>query len=210
MRITHVLGLAVATALAAWAMPAAAVDFPVTGVVTMNGHAATLPNGSVFAGSAYNPTTGIISAGKFVVPEGSETFATTFGEIDVTYDLEQTNTSSGLVASDGTAAFTTATFTFTITSMTFNGSPVDLGTCTYGPFDADLVGIASSTVLSAEDTNVSIAPVSGATDCGGPTFQSVFNQFLAGTGSVQLELAGNFTPPPDDDLIFKDGFDGTP
>jgi hypothetical protein len=194
------------------ALPIAhATNFAVTGTISVNGNPGTLPSGGTFGDSTYNATTGALSAGKFTFPQATTTFHSDSLGVDVTvnYQLSQTNTSTGQVASDGVAALTQATLKLQIVSAFAAGVvPIPVGTCIFQPIDIDLAGTGSAVGLDLSDASFTI-PTVASTDCGGNGDQ--INAGVAGSNnSMQVHIAGNFTPPPEDDTIFVNGFDPAP
>jgi hypothetical protein len=196
--------LAITALFACASATAGATDFPVTGTITINGNAGTLPTGGTFAGSAYDVTTGDIASGAFTFPVATLSFDTTFGPATATYQFSQTGTSTGQVANDGVAALTNASMKLQVLSATVNSVPLGIGTCVFQPIVLSLAGTGSAAGLDLADPAFTIPPAP-AGDCG--SFASQINDAVAGSNnSTQLLLAGNFTPPPDD-VIFVDGFD---
>lgn len=186
----------------AFAAPAHATVFPVTGTITVNGSAGNLPNGT-FANPIYDPATGTLTAGVFAFPQSSTTINVNgFGDVTVTYQLSQTNTSTALVASDGTAAMTQVDAKIEIISTSL---PISVVPCRFGPIPLDLAGTASATGLDLEDRSFTVPPTTD--NCGG--FKSQINSQLAGSNnSIAPHLDGDFTPPSaDNDKIFINGFD---
>lgn len=186
---------------------ASAANFPVSGTITVNGNAGALPSGGTFGPSSYDGVTGAISSGQFTFPQSELDFNSQFGPVTVTYQLSQTNTSNGQVASDGTAALSQVILKLEVLLVTINSVPVSTGngTCIFQPIDLDLAGTGSASGLDLTDPVFTIPPV-GATDCG--AFSSQINDNIAGNNnSAVMHLAGDFTPPPNDDTIFKNGFD---
>lgn len=204
--------IALVLALQLAALPwAHATNFTVTGTISVNGNPGTLPAGGTFGNSTYNAVTGAISSGKFTFPQSSTTFhSDSLGaDVVVNYQLSQTNASTGEVASDGVAALTVAHMKLQIVSAFAGGVvPIPLGTCIFQPIDFDLSGTGSAAGLELSDAAFTIPQV-GPTDCGG--FGDQINTGVAGSNnSIDIHLAGDFTPPPEDDTIFKNGFDLTP
>jgi len=204
--------IALALALQMAALPVVhATNFAVTGTISVNGNPGALPAGGTFGNSTYNAATGAISSGKFTFPQSSTTFhSDSLGaDVTVTYQLSQTNTSTGQVAFDGVAALTSATLKLQIVSALVAGViPIGVGTCVFQPIPVGLAGTGSSTGLDLSDASFTI-PTVGATDCGG--YGDQINTGVAGSNnSLQMHLAGNFTPPPEDDTIFENGFDLIP
>jgi len=200
--------LAVAASIAAalsFAAPARATHFPVSGTITVSGNAGSLPNGGTFGDSTYDPATGALSVGQFAFPQTSTVVNVPgFGNVTVTYTFNQTNTSTALVAGDGTAAMTQVLAQLSIVSTTL---PLPVTPCRFGPIELDLAGSASSLGLDLEDRAFTVPPTTDS--CGG--FASQINPQLAGDdNSIAMHLAGDFTPPSgdDNDKIFIDGFDG--
>lgn len=186
---------------------AGAVDFPVSGTMTFNGNAGDIPDGSVFAGSSYDSGSGEIGTGNFVFPQSTVTFDSPLGTAVATYVLTQTNSSSGEVWSDATAALTPSSLMLTVVSVTVGGFPFPIGTCVLGPIELELAGTASSTGLSLSDDGFTIPEVAP-TDCSNQG--DTINSAIAGSNNqAALALAGDFTPPADNDTIFENGFDGS-
>ena len=203
---------ALALALQLAVLPLAhATNFTVTGTISVNGNPGTLPAGGTFGNSTYDTVTGAISSGKFTFPPSSTTFhSDSLGaDILVNYQLSQTNTSTGEVATDGVAALTVAHMKLQIVSAFANGVvPIPLGTCVFQPIDFDLSGTGSAAGLDLADAAFTIPGVAP-TDCGG--FGDQINTGVAGSNnSIDIHLAGDFTPPPENDTIFENGFDVTP
>lgn len=200
------LGSAAAAAFALlFGGAAAAADFPVSGSIAFNGNAGALPDGGTFGPSSYAPASGAIAAGRFTFPQATTSFSSTFGSVVVTYLLSQTNTSSGQIGADGTAAFSAVSMKLEVQQVRVGGFPVDVGTCVFQPIDLDLAGTASAAGLDLADASFTVPPV-GASDCGG--YASQINAALAGSNNrIDVHLAGDFTPPADNDTIFADGFE---
>lgn len=185
---------------------AAAVDFPVSGSLTVNGNAAPLPDGGMFVESGYDPVSGAIADGNFVFPEATISFDTPVGTATAIYVLDQIDTSNGEVWADATAALTPATFELTVLHLTlgFLGK-VDVGTCVLGPIEIELAGTASAGGLALGDDGFEI-PALPADACGG--YGDNINGTIAGTDNqAAFDLAGDFTPPADTDTVFANGFD---
>ncbi len=180
---------------------ALATDFVVTGTATMNGNAGSLPANSFFAGSAYDVATGAIASGSFTFPQTTSSN----GSIVVTWRMEQTNTSSGQVASDGVAALTDASFKLTVLSTSIGGFPVPIGTCVFQPITIGLSGTAVSSGLDLVDEQFDI-PEAPPGNCGSVRDQ-INGAFVGSNNRIDLHLAGVFTPPGDGDRIFVDGFE---
>lgn len=202
---TFTVAASVAAALCFVAASAHAANFPVSGAITVNGNAGDLPSGGAFGNSTYDATTGALSAGKFTFPQSSTTIdGGALGNVTVTYQLTQTNTSTALVASDGTAAMTAVSMRLSVVSTSL---PLPVTPCAFEPIALDLTGTGSAAGLDLEDRSFTVPPT--ANSCGG--LASTINAQIAGNNnSIQLHLAGDFTPPSgdDDDKIFVDGFDG--
>lgn len=191
------------------ALPIAqATDFAVTGTITVNGNPGALPAGGTFGDSTYNATTGALSSGKFTFPQATTTFhSDSLGvDVTVTYQVSQTNTSTGQVATDGVAALTQAQLKLKAISAVVGFVPVSFGeTCIFQPIDVDLAGTGAASGLDLADSGFAI-PTVAPTDCNG--YGTQVNNGLAGSNnSLQMHIAGNFAPPPEDDTIFVNGFD---
>ena len=190
-------------ALACASATAQAADFAVTGTITINGTSAPLPAGAKFGDSIYDAQTGLLSVGKFTFPQSSTTInvGPPFGTVTVTYQVTQLNTSTAQVAGDGVAAMTAVQLELAIVSTSL---PVPVTPCRFSPITLDLAGIGTSSALSLEDPAFSVPPT--ADSCGG--FASQINSQLAtSNNSIAPVLTGDFTPPPDTDTIFADGFE---
>ncbi len=195
--------------LVLFSMPALATNFPVTGTLSIDGSPSALPAGGSFGDSTYDSVSGALSAGAFSLPTSTVSFSTQLGTVVATYQLIQTNTSTGTVGSDSVASLTLAQMKLTITSATLNGFPVSLGTCVFQPIDWFLAGTASSTGMQLDDPDFTIPPVA-ASDCAG--YGTTINNAIAGSSkSISLTLSGDFTPPTGTpiDVIFADGFENT-
>jgi hypothetical protein len=203
--MTTLTTLRIALALALFAAPfARATNFPVTGTVTVSGTAGALPGGGTFGDSTYDPASGVLSDGQFVFPEASVTvFISGIGDVTVNYQFSQTNTSTAVVASDGVAAMSVLTASLSIVSTSL---PLTVTPCVFQPIELDLAGTGSAAGLDLSDAAFTVPPTSSS--CGG--FADQINGALAGSNnSLDVHIAGNFTPPmPEDDTIFIDGFDG--
>ncbi|MGA8277162.1 MAG: hypothetical protein WB784_03075 [Rhodanobacteraceae bacterium] len=195
---------AFAWAFACVALPAAATDFPVTGSLSLNGTISPLPDGGVFAGSAYDPVSGLIAPGAFVFPQSTLSFDTTLGTAIVTYVVSQLNTSAGMVEAGGDAGLTETDLQLDVLSLQISGIPIPLGNCTFGPILLDLAGNGSAADLVLGDSGFEIPPVA-ANDCGGYG-GAIDNQIAGSNNDIALDLAGDFTPPTGD-RIFDNGFD---
>lgn len=184
---------------------AQAIDFPVTGAITVNGQLGELPAGGNFASTGYNSSNGLIGTGTFTFPITTETFESEGIVFVLRYQMIQTNTSNGVVESDGITALSTATFKLKVISITASGFPVPIGTCEIQPIVVDLAGTASATALSLSDAQFDI-PAVPAGQCG--SFRDRFNEAFQGeNNSMSLQIAGDFTPPPNTDIIFRNGFE---
>lgn len=187
---------------------ASATNFPVSGTISVNGNPGALPSGGTFGDSTYNAATGDISVGTFTFPQSTTTFhSDSLGaDVTVTYQLSQTNTSSGQVAIDGVAAMTQAHLKLKAISAVVGFIPISFGeTCIFQPIDVDLAGTGSASGLDLSDNGFAI-PTVAPTDCN--NYGSQVNSGLTGSNnSLQMHMAGNFTPPPNNDTIFKNGFD---
>ena len=192
-------------ALSAFAASAAsATNFPVTGSISINGNPGTLPTGGTFGNSTYDAATGAITAGRFTFPQSTTSFDSQLGPIVVTYQLSQTDTSTGQVAAGGAAGLTSAAMELDVLSITISGIPVAVGTCVFQPIVLALTGTGATAGLDLADSGYTIPQVA-ATDCG--DYGSYIDNALAGSNNtIQLHLAGNFTPPSGD-TIFENGFD---
>jgi len=196
---------ALAALLALACQAAAAADFPVSGTLSVNGNSGALPDGGTFGDSTYDAATGVLSAGAFSFPQTTTSFPSDLGTVVVTYRLTQTDTSTGLVDADGTAALTNASLSLNVTHVTISGIPINVGTCVFQPIDIALAGTASATELDLADTGFSIPEVAPSA-CGG--YGDQINQAIAGTNNaIDLVMEGDFTPPAGDDTIFADGFE---
>jgi len=197
-----VVAASIAAALT-FVTPARATNFAVTGTITVNGNAGNLPSGGTFGDSTYDPATGALSVGKFTFPQSSTTINVTgFGDVVVTYQFTQTNTSTALVASDGTAAMTLVVARLSIVST----SPfLPITPCGFSPIGLDLTGTGSAAGLDLEDRSFTVPPTTDA--CGGFANQ-INSQLATSDNSIAPHLDGDFTPPVvDNDKIFIDGFD---
>lgn len=184
---------------------AQAIDFPVTGTVTVNGAPGELPSGGTFANSSYAPTSGLIGAGTFTFPITTETTVSDGITFVLKYQMIQTDTSNGAVAPDGVAALSAATFKLKVISITASGFPLPIGVCEIQPIAVDLAGTASAIGLNLSDAQFDIPQVPVG-QCG--SFRDSFNDaFFGGNNSMTIQLTGDFTPPSTGDLIFRNGFE---
>jgi hypothetical protein len=202
-----------ALALQLAALPGAhAANFPVTGTISVNGNPGALPSGGTFGNSTYDTATGALSSGKFTFPQATTTFHSDDLGVDVTvtYQITQTNTSTGQVATDGVAALTQAHLKLKAISAMVGFIPVSFGeTCIFDPIDVDLAGTGDASGLDLSDAGF-VVPAVAPTDCNG--YGDEVNAGLTGSNnSLDVHIAGNFTPPtPDDDTIFENGFETSP
>ncbi|MEO7430771.1 MAG: hypothetical protein ABIR62_01780 [Dokdonella sp.] len=189
---------------------AGAVEFPVTGTISVNGNPGALPSGGHFGDSTYDAATGDLSAGKFTFPQATTTFHSDALNVDVTvnYQLSQTNSATGQVAMDGVAALSTVQMKLQIVSAFAAGVvPIPVGTCIFQPIDLELAGTGAAGGLDLSDDSFTIPQV-GPNDCGGNGDE--INSGIAGSNnSMQIQMAGDFTPPSANDTIFIDGFDAS-
>lgn len=186
---------------------ASAVSFPVTGTITVNGSPGSLPAGGMFTGSGYDASSGDMAPGVFSFPVATTSFDVAgIGTVVLTYQLSQTNSSGGLVATDGVAALDTAMMKLQILTARIGVIPIGVGTCVFQPIAFELSGTGSAGGLDLEDASFTIPRV-GASDCG--NYGSQINDGIAGSNnSIAMHLSGDFTPPSEDtDTIFKNGFD---
>lgn len=206
-------GAMFALALQLAALPSAqATNFAVTGTISVNGNPGALPSGGTFGNSTYDAATGALSAGKFTFPQATTTFhSDSLGvDVTVTYQVSQTNTSTGQVAEDGVAALTQAHLKLKAISAMVGFVPVSFGeTCIFDPINVDLAGTGDASGLDLSDEGF-VIPTVAPTDCN--NFGDQVNDGLAGSNNtLDLHIAGNFTPPtPEDDTIFENGFEATP
>ena len=198
--------IALAMALQIAALPAVhASNFAVTGTVTFNGNSGALPGGGTFGNSTYDTATGALSSGKFTFPQATTTVPVSgFGNVDVTYQLSQTNTSTALIAPDGIAAMSAVQAKLQIISTSL---PISITPCVFEPIPLEFAGTGSSAGLDLADAAFTIPPAPVG-NCG--LVRDQINNAIAGSNnSMQVQLAGDFTPPPANDTIFVNGFDGT-
>lgn len=185
---------------------ALAETYPVTGLVTLNADSGPLPDGSNFVSSGYDLQVGELAPGQFHFPP--DTISVPYGPftLNVTYQLVQLNQSGAMVLPDGSAMFDPVTLQIDVIAADISGGAVDLGTCSLGPIHLnELVGHGTSVELSTTDPQFVVPPVAPS-DCGG--YGDQINDGMAGSdNAITLKLQGNFTPPPDLDLIFADGFE---
>ena len=204
------LNCALVAACLAMSGIANAANFAVSGTISVNGNPGALPSGGTFGDSTYDTVTGDISSGLFTFPQATTTFhSDSLGaDVTVTYQLSQTNTSTGQVATDGVAALTQAQLKLKAISAVVGVIPISFGnSCIFQPITVDLAGTGSASGLDLSDSSFTIPQV-GSTDCGG--FGSQVNTGIAGSNnSLVMHLAGDFTPPSGNDLIFKNGFDSS-
>lgn len=199
-------GCRIALALTlAWPVASMAVDFPVTGSVSIGGSPGGLPAGSFFAGSDYDAATGAVAAGAFTFPETTSTANAQGVTITVTWQLSQTGTSTGQVAPDGVAALSTASMRLVVLSATASGFPLPLGPCEFQPILLDLAGTGSAAGLVLSDEQFDIPPAAIG-QCGSLR-DSINDAFAGGDNRIDLVVSGDFTPPAGDDVIFADGFE---
>jgi|GEM_PF-1274912 len=199
-------------ALAMLAVPCAqAANFAVSGTISVNGNPGALPSGGTFGDSTYDGATGALSAGKFTFPQSTATFHSEAlgADVTVTYQISQTNTSTGLVAQDGVAALTQAHLKLQAISAFIGFIPISFDdTCVFDPIDVDLAGTgsASGLDLNADGFEIPTVAPSACNNLG-----SQVNEGLTGSNnSLTIHIAGDFTPPtPDDDTIFADGFEAS-
>lgn len=184
---------------------ALAVDFPVAGTLMVNGDPGVLPAGGVFAGSDYDPLSGMIAPGRFTFPVSTETTESGGVVFVVRYQFVQTDTSSGAVAADGIAALTPASFKLTVLSITAGGIPFPIGVCEMQPILVGLAGTAAAAGLQLADEQFDIPEVPPG-QCG--SFRDSFNEAFAGAdNSMNIQVSGDFTPPSTGDVLFDDGFE---
>jgi len=206
MTTANTARVALALAVACAAPFAHATNFAVSGTITVNGNPGALPDGGTFGNSTYNATTGALSSGKFTFPQATTSFPSQIGTVTVTYQLSQTNSSTGQVASDGVAALTQAHLKLQVVSASIGVIPIGIGTCVFQPIDVDLAGTGAASGLDLSDEGFTIPQVASS-DCGG--YGDQINAGVAGSNnSLAMHVAGNFTPPPESDIIFANGFDG--
>jgi hypothetical protein len=199
---------ALATAMVLACNVAGATNFAVTGTISVNGNPGALPSGGTFGNATYNATSGAISSGKFTFPQATLSFDSAVGTVTATYTLSQTNTSTGQVASDGVAALTQTHLKLVVDSARIGVIPIGIGTCVFQPINVDLAGTGAAAGLDLGDDAFTIPSVAS-TDCGG--YGDQVNAGVAGSNNtLQVHIAGNFTPPPEDDTIFANGFDLVP
>ncbi len=189
--------VACALALGVFATAAAATDFTVTGSISINGNTGALPDGT-FLGSSYDPITGAIGAGTFKFPVTT----VSQGANSLTYQLSQTNSSTGLVDGSGVAALSNAAFSVRLINGTYNGFPVTFGaSCIFAPINMALTGTATATGLDLAESGFTIPQTTD--NCN--NFAALMNPAVSGSSNaIQLHIDGDFAPP---DTIFADGFE---
>lgn len=198
--------IALSLALSCVASFAHATTFDVSGTITVNGNPGALPDGGTFDDSTYDAATGELSPGTFSFPQATTTFPSQIGTVTVTYRLSQTNESTGQVAGDGVAALTQAHLKLQVLSAAIGVIPIGIGTCVFQPIDVDLAGTGDASGLHLAAGGFTI-PAVASTDCGG--YGDQINAGVAGSNnSLAMLVAGDFTPPPESDVIFANGFDG--
>lgn len=188
-----------------FSLQANATQYPISsGTIVINGSSDALPAGGTFGDATYDSATGYLSAGKFVFPQAS----ISSGDLSVTYQLTQTDTSGAMVGSNGNVAFTTANMELSIISASYLGFPVSVSPCVFSPIVWDsLGGTASDTGMQISSGVFSVPPTTDA--CG--EFKDQINDALIGNqNSISMNIDGNFTPPAQDDQIFIDGFELQP
>ena len=174
-----------------------------SGSITLNGNISSLSG--TFGPSAYDGNNGTISAGAFNFPQSTIQFSPGGDQqVTVIYQVVQTNTSSGQVASDGVAALTNATMKLHVLSA---HTPAILwnvrSSCDFEPIDVVLGGTGATSGIDLDASGFTI-PAVDASACG--DHGSQLDAGLSGNqNSMKVHLEGDFTPPPD--MIFADGFD---
>lgn len=176
---------------------AAAVDYPVSGTISINGSTGSLPDGS-FEGSSYDPTAGSIGAGAFKFAEAT----VTQGSYSLTYELGQVDTSTGQVDVHGAASLSNAAMSLRLIKGVTPFGPANFGqSCIFSPINLLLSGTASANGLALSSPAFTVLPTTD--DCNG--WASLLNAQMSGsTNTIALNVDGNFTPPG---VIFIDGFD---
>lgn len=180
-----------------------AADFAASGSITLNGNISSLSG--TFGPSTYDGNNGVISAGAFDFPQSTIQFGSGGdSQVTVTYQLVQTDTSSGQVASDGLAALTHATMKLHVIAAHTPAILWSVGTsCDFQPIDVVLDGTGAASGMDLVASGFTI-PAVDASACGGHGSQ--LNAGLSGNQtSTKVHLEGDFTPPSD--IIFADGFD---
>lgn len=203
--------VALAIVLGLAAAPALAVQFPVTGSVSVGGEGGELPPGT-FGDSSYDGSSGELSSGKFAFPTTSVTFDSPLGPVVATYQFEQTNQASATVDTDGIVAFSEAKFRISILSARLGGViPINIGPpCVFEPIEIFLAGTADGSGMSVSDPAFTVPPAPEG-NCG--DYRDQINDALAGAEQgIELFIEGDFTPPPEGnpDLIFVNGFEYGP
>ena len=199
--------LALGALLCAASPSASATQYVATGTVDFGNGGDNLPAGVTFGDSSYNAGSGSLSAGRFVFPQATASNQTDYGELVVTYQLSQDNTSIGLVDGNGNAVLTTASLKLHIVSVTLSGLPISVGSnCEFEPVVWDaLAGTATSSGMDLTQVTFKV-PEAASGSCG--SFTDDLNNALAGNdNSVALHLAGAFAPPAVSDLIYLNGFE---
>lgn len=184
--------------VAAWAAPAWADDFAVTGEASFNGHAAMIDDG-LFLGSSYAQASGAVAPGTFKIVGAN----VGDGTLALTIDIGQANTSGGAVAATGAAALSDALLSLTVTSATYNGAPIVVGSdCVFTPVHVALAGYGRGDGLGLSASGFDV-PALGGDACNG--FASAIDAVLAGSDdAVALRVEGDFAPPG---TIFTAGFE---
>jgi len=177
---------------------AGATDFNASGSVSFNGHAANLADG-LFIGSSYATATGAVGAGhfKFVGASVGD------GTVALVFDLGQANTSSGLVTANGAASLANASLILSVTSATYNGSPIVVGAdCVFQPVNVVLHGDGTLTALDLGASGFTVPAIDG-NACNG--FAAAIGNVLVGNDTdIVLQVDGDFDPPG---TLFDYGFE---
>lgn len=183
---------------AAWAAPAWADDFGVTGEVSFNGHAAVIDDG-LFLGSSYAQASGALAPGAFKLVGAN----VGDGTLALTVDIGQANTSGGAVAATGVAALADALLSLTVTSATYDGAPIVVGSdCVFAPVRVALAGYGRGGGLDLSASGFEVAALGGDA-CNG--FANAIDAVLAGSDdAIALHVDGDFAPPG---TIFTAGFE---
>ncbi len=164
----------------------------VTGSITVGGVEGTAPSGTVFTGS-YEPSTGEL-VGGFWYPGTVVTGSVSGVPVSVALKVAAVADGAGAVAPDGSASVAGTQVAFEIVGVGLaGGALVPVSDCTYGPVELALAGqVEDDGSLTLADDAFVIEPIdSGA--CDGSA--GLFNSVLTG-GSLSLNIAGDFTPPP--------------
>lgn len=148
---------------------------PISGGLTVNGNAATLPDGSSVMGT-FDSDSGNLDL-AVDIPEGTLNASVGGNEAVVSYTLSSAGGLIGTVDSSG-AVSASAVFQLDLTQAVVGGSPISLAPCSFGPIQMSFTGTLTETELTLSDPGFVIPAATEG--CGGAGIIGIINGQVAG------------------------------